>query len=213
MRPKLQVALDLVDKDRALDIAKSVYDYIDYIELGTPLVKAEGLKSLSIFRHELGDKVIVADLKTMDTGYLEAKLAFEYGADFSTVMGVSDIGTISGVIDAARDFGKGVMIDLMNVRDMDWILKLDSLEPDYFIVHSGIDMQERGIMPFEYLRNLCDLGVKSKLGVAGGINDKNVELLRGLQVDLIIVGGYITKAEDPGLAAKRLYDRVNEIFG
>jgi 3-hexulose-6-phosphate synthase len=176
------------------------------------LIKVEGLRSLSIFRREFGDKVIVADLKTMDTGYLEAKLAFEFGADYTTVMGVSDIGTIEGVLRASREYGRGVMVDLMNVRDVDWITTIDGLGPDYFVVHSGIDMQARGVSPFSELRNLIELGVNSKLGVAGGINSENVGLLGGLPIDLIIVGGYITKADDPGLAAKKLYEAVSRLF-
>jgi len=91
MRPRIQVALDLLRIQDALNIASKVAEYIDYLEAGTPLIKAEGLKAVSLLKKEFGDKVVVADMKTMDTGYLEASLAYEYGADYSTVMAAADM--------------------------------------------------------------------------------------------------------------------------
>lgn len=212
MRPKIQVALDLVSIEDAVRIASEVCGYVDYLEAGTPLIKAEGLRAVSRLKEEFGDKVVVADMKTMDTGYLEASLAFRYGADFSTVMGVADIVTIESSIVAARDFGKGIMVDLMGVDDPLLIKRIASLSPEYLLVHSGIDMQHRGLMPFEPVGRLVDLGLGCKIGVAGGLNIDNIVNLRGLDIDLVIVGGYLTKAESPGLAAKRLFEVIESVF-
>ena len=71
---KLQVALDLTSKRKALEICRKVARYVDIIELGTPLIKQEGLKIVKDFKQF--KKPIVVDLKTMDTGFLEAELAF-----------------------------------------------------------------------------------------------------------------------------------------
>ena len=155
MRPRLQVALDLTSLEDALKIARTVADYIDFLEAGTPLIKVEGLRSVEALKNEFPDKVVVADMKTMDTGYLEASLAFEYGADYSTVMAAADIDTIRGAIDAAREYGKGVMVDLMGISDTGYVDEIAGLGPSFLIVHSGIDMQHRGVTPFAFLKEVC----------------------------------------------------------
>ncbi len=212
MRPKIQVALDLLRIQDALNIASKAAEYIDYLEAGTPLIKAEGLRAVTLLKKEFGDKVVVADMKTMDTGFLEASIAYEAGADYATVMAAADIGTVSGAVEARDKYGKGIMVDLLGVKDLEIARELDRLKPDYLLIHSGIDMQHRGIMPFEPVKKLSNMGLSAKIGVAGGLNKENIRGLKGLKVDLIIVGGYITKADDPGRAAKEVLEAVEEIF-
>jgi len=208
----IQVALDLIDIKDAIDIASKVLDYVDYIEAGTPLIKTLGLKSVELLKKNFGDKVVVADMKTMDTGYLEASLAYKYGADYSTVMGLADEDTIKASIDAAREFSKGIMVDLMGVKSMNLVKKIDEFRPDYMIIHSGIDMQHKGVTPFEFLGKVVEAGLSSRLAVAGGINPDNLIRLSKYRVELIIVGGYITKSSDPARAAETLFDKVEELF-
>ncbi len=212
MRPKIQVALDIIDLNKAIEIASEVSDYVDFIEAGTPLVKVEGLKSVTALKKEFSDKMIVADLKTMDTGYLEASLAYNYGADFSTVMGVADIDTIKGGIEARDDYGKGIMIDLMNLDNRKRIREIAMLKPDYLIIHSGIDMQYRGIKPFDGVKTLLKMQLNIDIAVAGGLNSENISSLKGLEVGLLIVGGYITKAENHRNAAKDFFEEVSSLF-
>jgi len=212
MRPKIQIALDLTGLNDALRIAAEVVDYVDFLEAGTPLIKTEGLRAVSILKNEFGDKVVVADMKTMDTGYLEASLAFNYGADYSTVMALADKETIKGAIRAAREYGRGIMVDLMGVHDSRQIIGIDKLGPDYLIIHSGIDMQHKGITPFKPVKDLGSLRLMSKIGVAGGLNIGNIVELRGSKIDLIIVGGYLTKAGNPREAARKLWELIESMF-
>lgn len=211
MRPRLQVALDLTSLEDALKIAGIVADYIDFLEAGTPLIKVEGLRSVEALKNEFPDKVVVADMKTMDTGYLEASLAFKYGADYSTVMAAADIDTIRGAIDAAREYGKGVMVDLMGVSDTGYVAEIAGLGPSFLIVHSGIDMQHRGVTPFAFLKEICTLDTGIPVGVAGGIKPENITYLKGLTIDLVIVGGYITKARDPVEAATKIREALETL--
>ena len=212
MQPKIQVALDIINLEKAIQVASDVADYVDFIEAGTPLVKVEGLKSVNILKKKFSDKMIVADLKTMDTGYLESSLAYKYKADFSTVMGVADMGTIKGAIKARDEFDRGIMVDLMNLHDSEKIKEISLLKPDYLIVHSGIDMQNRGLKPFDTVRILLDMKLPVKISVAGGLDNKNILNLKDLDIGLLIVGGYITKAEDPRHAAREFFNTVNNLF-
>ncbi len=205
--PLLQVALDLLDLDKAIDIALKVVDYVDLVEAGTPLIKKYGMKAVE----ELGknvDKPIVADMKTMDTGYLEASLAYQYGALYTTVLGVAGLHTIREALKARDEYSKGLMIDTIGLWDIPAFIKMlekNGLKPDYILVHSGIDMQHMGITPFKWLDEVGEYGYRYKIGVAGGINIENIHLLQKYKfIELVIIGGGITKSVDPGKAAREI---------
>ena len=114
---KLQVAMDVLTIDDALALAGKVAPYVDIIELGTPLVKSVGLAGITAIKKAHPDKIVFADLKTMDAGELEANIAFEAGADLVTVLGVADDSTIAGAVAAGKAHGKGVVVDLIGVAD------------------------------------------------------------------------------------------------
>ena len=87
MEPKVQISLDLTSIPEALETAHmAVRAGVDWLEAGTPLVLAEGLHSVRALRDEFPTHPIVADLKIMDGGYLEAELAARAGATHVVVM-------------------------------------------------------------------------------------------------------------------------------
>ena len=98
---KLQVAIDLLTTEAALELAGQVAEYVDIIELGTPLIKAEGLPVITAIKNAHPDKIVFADLKTMDAGELEADIAFKAGADLVTVLGAADPGHAAKELRAA----------------------------------------------------------------------------------------------------------------
>ena len=103
MKPVLQVALDLLNADRALAIAKdAVKGGADWLEAGTPLIKSEGMDIVRQLREMFPDKIIVADMKTMDTGALETEMAAKAGADIICILAASDDGTIRDAIEDIR---------------------------------------------------------------------------------------------------------------
>ncbi len=213
--PRLQVALDLLDLEKAIDIALKVADYVDLIEAGTPLIKMHGMKAVERLVDEVG-KPVVADLKTMDTGRLEAEMAFKHGADYVTVLLAAHPKTIEEVIETAKRWGRGSMVDTIGIEETDIVRRklIDrGLLPNYLLIHSGIDMQEAGITPLTLIREMGSLPRELRIGVAGGLNHENIpRLLRdsGVEIDLIIVGGGITRAADPAQAAKRIREKMEE---
>ena len=102
---KLQVAMDLLTVEDALELAAKVAEYVDIIELGTPLIKAAGLSAVTAIKNAHPDKIVFADMKTMDAGELEADIAFKAGADLVSVLGSADDSTIAGAVKAARAHG------------------------------------------------------------------------------------------------------------
>jgi 3-hexulose-6-phosphate synthase len=204
--PKLQLALDFVRLDEAMSIADRAAAHVDIIEAGTPLIKACGLDAVRRLKRRFPHTVIVADMKTMDTGDLEAALAFRAGADAMTVLGVAARETIAGAAAAARRCGRQVVVDSIGVEDLGGLLsKIGGLEVDWLLVHTGIDQQQAGKSPFADLEALHGAPFAARLGVVGGLDAANAAELRHYpRVELVVVGGAITRAGDPGNAARFL---------
>jgi len=144
--PIVQLSLDLTSLEEAIETAEiGVAAGVDWLEAGTPLLLAEGLRAVEGLRKCFPDHPIVADLKTMDGGYLEAEMMAKAGANFVVVMGRAHEATIRRVVDAGRDFGIKVMGDNMvaddRVANAKW---MESLGVDFIVHHIGFD--ERGLV-------------------------------------------------------------------
>src|SRR6187455_3590605 len=112
MKPIVQISLDLTNIDEALETAAmAMRAGVDWLEAGTPLILAEGLHGVKKLRAAFPGVPIVADLKTMDGGYLEAEMMFKAGATHVVVMGVAHPATMANAVRAARDYNGKVMGD------------------------------------------------------------------------------------------------------
>jgi len=204
---KLQLALDMLSTEEALKLVKETAEHIDIIEIGTPLIKHEGVKLIRVMREKFPDKTILVDLKTMDVGEYESNFCFEAGADIVTVLGVADIDTIRGSIRSAKRYGGKVMVDLINVDDKMGRAKEILMEGDIYLgIHTGIDQQNRGESPLAHLKELSVLN--SPLFVAGGINLDNIDSIIAEKPYTVIVGGAITGSENPNLVAKTIKSKM-----
>lgn len=144
--PIVQLSLDLISLDEALATAEvAVEAGVDWLEAGTPLLLAEGLRAVERLRARFPDHPIVADLKTMDGGYLEAEMMARAGADLVVVMGRAHEATIRRVVDAGRDFGVKVMGDNLGADDrIANAVWMEQLGVDFIVHHIGFD--ERGLI-------------------------------------------------------------------
>ncbi len=201
--PRLQLALDFTDLAEALAVADRAAPHVDLLEAGTPLIKAAGLAAVTRLKDRFPDKDVVADMKTMDTGFLEADLAFGAGADVAAVLGVADRGTIAGAAEAARAAGRRVAVDSIGVADLDGLVaKVRDLDVWCLLVHVGIDEQDAGRRPLDVLSTLRQGAPGLQLAVAGGLNLDTVPRLSAHpEVDIVVVGGAIARADDPAAAA------------
>ena len=119
MKPIVQISLDLISIDDALDHAgMAMRAGVDWLEAGTPLILAEGMRAVRTLREHFPDTPIVADLKTMDGGWLEAEVMAKAGASHVVVMARAHEETIKEVVKAGKDFGIGVMGDNLGCPDM-----------------------------------------------------------------------------------------------
>ncbi len=210
MRPVLQVALDLMHLKRALEIAsEAVKGGADWIEAGTPLIKSEGSDALRELKKSFPGHTIVADMKTMDVGGFEVEIAAKAGADVVSVMGLADDGTIHEAVLSARQYGAGVMVDLIGVPDkVARAREAESIGASHVCLHVGIDEQMKGgAAPVDTVREVAR-AVSIPIAVAGGITSETAPELLAAGASIIIVGGAIIKDRDVTGATRRVKEAM-----
>ena len=215
--PRLQLALDFERLDDALAMAKEVAPFIDILEAGTPLIISEGMRAIEALKNAHPDKLVCADLKTADAGYLEVKIAAEAKADIVTILADSYDVTIIEALRAAHDFHVEIMADLIvsrspTIRLAGLIdLKYKDTKLHYALVHSGLDQISRRA-PLLELEMIARLREHPKLAIAGGIRVTDIPKLLAFPLDIIIVGGGITRAKNPKLSAEKIRNAIYDYF-
>ncbi len=209
MKPVLQIALDFLNLTRALKVAQAAAaGGADWLEAGTPLIKSEGLESVRQLRQKFPHHKIVADMKIMDTGRIEAESAFKAGANVVCVLGAADDATIRECAEAAVNYGGEVMVDMIGrVSSLKRAREVQKLGVNYLGIHTSIDEQMRGGDPFKVLRDLSR-SVDLPLAVAGGINSETAARALDAGASIIMVGGAITKAKDPEEATRVIKEAI-----
>ena len=201
----LQVALDILELKRALQIAQESFDGgADWIEAGTPLIKSEGMQAIRSMRDRFPDSIIVADMKVADTGTLEVEMAAKAGANIVCILADADDSVIAESVRAASLYGIRIMADLINVADpIPRALKLETMGVDIICAHVGIDQQMMGKSSLELLSSLSDQ-VHIPLAVAGGIDAAGAGDAVRLGADIVIVGGWIVRSADITGSTKKI---------
>ncbi|QYF73406.1 3-hexulose-6-phosphate synthase [Cryobacterium sp. PAMC25264] len=201
---KLQVAMDVLTTADALTLAGQVAPHVDIIELGTPLIKAEGMRAVTAIKQAHPDKIVFADLKTMDAGELEADLAFTAGADLVTVLGTAGDSTIAGAVAAATKHNKGIVVDLIGVADkVTRAREVTALGAVFVEMHAGLDEQaEDGFS----LDTLLEAGETAKVpfSLAGGVSASTIASVQRAGASVAVAGSAIYSAADPAAAAAEL---------
>ena len=216
--PLLQVALDLESMDQALQIASEVAPYVDIIEAGTPLIKSEGIRVVRALKDAHPDKLICADLKIADAGYLEVRMAAKSKANIITVLADAYDITIIETLRAAHEFNVEIMADLIMSRKpakrLKEIVNLNykNTKLQYSLVHSGLDRQESRHSPLSEIKSVAYMQNRPKLAIAGGITKSEIPKLKPYPLDIIIIGGAITRAENPKKVAEEIRKLVDLAF-
>ena len=199
---QIQVALDVLESDRAVQIAKeAVAGGVDWIEVGTPLVKSAGMDIIRRLRENFPDHIILADLKTMDVGAMEVEMAAKSGADVVTVLAAADDAVIVQALLSAKKYGVRVMVDLISFPDpFSRVSELEALGVDLINVHVGIDQQMTGASPIQTLRKLA-AQTDIDIAVAGGLTPETVRDAVSAGADIVVVGSYIINSDNVAASA------------
>ena len=200
MKPIVQISLDLTSIDEALETAAlAMRAGVDWLEAGTPLILAEGLHGVRKLREAFPGVPIVADLKTMDGGYLEAEMMAKAGATHVVVMARAHAETIKCVVQAGRDYGIKVMGDNLGCPDMVAGARLlEDLGCDFVVHHIGYD-ERRGIAaqgkrmpsPLDQLREVVG-AVHIPVQAVGGLSLEQAIACPGYGAPLVVLGAPLT---------------------
>src|SRR5690606_13950840 len=129
--PYLQVALDLVDMNKVHSVLAELpqNDHL-IIEAGTPLIKRFGLSIIPEIRKVRPNAFIIVDMKILDTGNLEARMAADASADAVVISGLAPLPTLEKAIAEAKKTGIYSVIDMLNVPDPLKVIKALKVKPD-----------------------------------------------------------------------------------
>lgn len=205
---KIQLALDDITIKEALILCHEVIEYIDIIEVGTPMIIEYGVEAIRKIRKEFPEVTITADPKIVDAGYYEAKQCFNAGANIVTVLGVSHDETFEGAIKAAKEFEGHIMADMITVDDTTSRGKeLISLGVEYITVHTAVDVQAMNdsLAPLKTLTSQIE---SKNIGVAGGVNKSTVKDFAEYNPEIIIIGSGLTNVESPKDEAREIKEIV-----
>jgi 3-hexulose-6-phosphate synthase/6-phospho-3-hexuloisomerase len=217
MEPIVQVSIDLMNLEDALPVAEiAVEAGVDWLEVGTPLILGEGLHAVKAFKQRWPEHKVVADLKTMDAGYLETEMMAKAGADFTVVMGVAHWSTIQGACRAAKDYGIQVMGDIMLAEDKPACARrMQELGVDYIIVHTGFDERnaETGKSPVHDVPGVVE-AVTIPVQAVGGLSVEQAIGMPGMGAPLVVIGAPLVidgQEFAPGDTADKLLDLLRHI--
>jgi 3-hexulose-6-phosphate synthase/6-phospho-3-hexuloisomerase len=202
-KPIIQVSLDVTSNEEALELAHAAVSAgVDWLEAGTPLILAEGLRCVQALRSAFPEKPIVADLKTMDGAGLEAEMMFKAGANMVVVMGQAHDASIIEQVKMARQYGGQVMCDVMLCPDKPKRARdAQAMGVDYIIVHTGFDERNMipGLSPLDDLPSILEAVTIPVQAVGGLTVEQAIQTLEmGAQIVVfgapLVIGGSEFKA-------------------
>ncbi len=214
--PKIQLALDTLSAETALELARLTASYVDILEAGTPLIKSAGIGIVSRLKIAHPDKLVLADLKSSDVGAYEAGMAFKAGADIVTTQGITTLATIVEVQHEANKWQRRAEVDMTGVADpVRRSRELQSHGVSLVLYHRSIDQElTEGALWDETacrtVQEMCALGLD--VAVAGGMNLNLLPKLAGLPIYGLVIGRGITGQADPAAAAMAIFERRAELW-
>jgi len=215
-RPMLQLALDTFDLPSALAPMQRASAHIDVVEAGTILCYAEGMHAVRALRALYPDKVLLADVRIAEAGSIIAKLAFDAGADWVTVVSGATPATMEVVLEEARKRERDVQLELIDGWTWDQARDWREMGIEQVIAHRSRDGEALGDLSwkpgdFDEMRRLADLGFK--VTVAGGVEVADLPLFADVPIHVFTVGRAIRAAADPAAAAKAFQEAIAATYG
>jgi 3-keto-L-gulonate-6-phosphate decarboxylase len=215
--PLLQVALDNVTLEAAIESVEKYGHIIDIVEVGTILHIAEGAKATKVMREKYPDKIILDDIKGADAGKTLAEICFGAGADIMTAICSANVNTMIAMKKVGESYGpeKDVQIELYG----DWTFNDAKMWLDagltHLVYHRSRDAELAGKTwgqeDFDKIGKLCDMGFK--VTITGGLKAEDLNLFKDYPIHCVIGGRGIRNAEDPAQAARDFKSEIKRIWG
>ena len=209
--PYLQVALDLVDMGKVASVLKELpeNDHL-IIEAGTPLIKKFGLGVISEIRKIRPNAFIIADMKILDTGNLEARMAADASSDAVVISGLAPTSTLEKAIAETRKVGIYSVVDMLNVQNPAKVIDKLKVKPDIVELHRAIDTEDTAHAWGDIAALKKVAGGKLLVATAGGVRVNVVKDALKAGADILVVGRAITASKDIKHAADEFLDKLDK---
>jgi bifunctional enzyme Fae/Hps len=209
--PYLQVALDLVDMGKVASVLRELpqNDHL-IIEAGTPLIKKFGLSVISELRKLRPNAFIIADMKILDTGNLEARMAADASSDAVVISGLAPTSTMEKAIAEARKVGIYSVVDMLNVQNPAKVIEKLKVKPDIVELHRAIDTEDTAHAWGDIAAIKKAAGGKLLVATAGGVRVNVVKDALKAGADILVVGRAITASKDIKHAADDFIDKLEK---
>ncbi|WP_297499881.1 orotidine-5'-phosphate decarboxylase [Thermococcus sp.] len=205
---RLILALDVYERNRALEIAECTADYLWAVKVNWPLIIGSGLKIITELKQVTG-LPIIADLKLADipnTNRLIARKVFGAGADYIITHGFTGRDSVKAVMELGETI---IVVEMSHPGAKEFIqpateglIKMtNELEP--FGVIAPATRPER----IRYIRSKLKPEIRVITPGVGAQGGKAGEAIRA-GADYVIVGRSIYESENPRETARRLFEEV-----
>ncbi len=189
MPPYLGVELVYDDWQRIESILKSLprKDGI-IIKAGAPLIKRYGIEVCQKIHQIRPESVLIADMKTLDTGNLEARMAGDATADVIAFSGLAPLKTQERAIEECSKVGALAYMDTINLDDPLEVIKQLEVKPDIVEMH-GLPNKEQ----VNRIKKACGGAL---VAVAGEFEQSELNDIIKNGVDIIMIDKTLTCAGD-----------------
>lgn len=211
-RPLLQIALDTLTIEEAIENVQKIREHIDVIEVGTILINSVGKEAVSILSRVFPEKIIIADVKTCDAGSIFGKMFYERGAKYVTATCAAEVETMIALQKEGKKISSEneVQIELTSNYTSDQVEKWHQAGIEQIIIHRARDAEKAGVKwtkeNLDQVQMFADKGFK--VSVTGGITKEDIQFFKGLPIYIFIAGRSIRDAADPKAEAKAFKDEI-----
>jgi 3-dehydro-L-gulonate-6-phosphate decarboxylase len=214
-RPRVQIALDTTDLPTALAPLQQVAYLVDVIEVGTILLLAEGLRAVRVIRALFPERPLLADVRIAEAGGMIARMAFEAGASWVSVVAGASLATVEQVCLVAQKFEGEVQVELGEGYDRRQAEAWRDVGVRHVIVHRSRDAAAAGPLTWsaadlDRIDELAALGFT--VTVTGGMTAAGLPVFAGHPVGIVIVGRALVRAASPLDTAEELRQAVAEVW-
>lgn len=208
IKNNLILALDVTNKDKALEICKQVKPYINTIKIGYPLTLAEGLKIIKIIKDEFNANII-CDYKVADIDATNSKicdLTFDAGADAIICHGFVGSDSVQACLDSANDHGKEIfLLTEMSHPGAKMFLQKDAEAIAKMGVDMGITNYVAPATRLDRLSKIRNIAGDDACIISPGVGKQGGDAKKTLEfASAIIVGRSIYESDNPALACEKI---------
>jgi 3-hexulose-6-phosphate synthase len=206
---KLQIAFDVLDLEKCLDIAKSVETYADSFEIRSSLLLKYGIHIIEQFKSTFPNKELFVETQIVSHAQDIVPMCIKAGADWVSVMAGTTQEIIHGVSILANQKKKSVTLDLLDANSIGQAaMDAKRLGIDALLYHNVYDHQDEASFAMEEWDELRGNSTVP-IYITSNIDRDNINFIISLQPNVIVIGKTITTSANPAEEAEFYFNAIH----